>query len=122
MAKINEPVTEQKPAKINYPKQKRTVRRSYSVGKSKKHPKISVLISNRTIRNNTTTKTQLLKQTPIEEVRRFLIKKGFIKVGSSAPNDVLRKMYETASLICGEIENHNPDNLLYNFLHDSTNQ
>jgi hypothetical protein len=120
MAKINEPVPEQKPAKINYPKQKRTVRRSYSVGKSKKHPKISVLISNRTIRNNTTTKTQLLKQTPIEEVRRFLIKKGFIKVGSSAPNDVLRKMYETASLICGEIENHNPDNLLYNFLHDIT--
>jgi hypothetical protein len=22
-------------------------------------------------------------------------------------------------LICGEIQNHNPDNLLYNFLHDT---
>ena len=60
-----------------------------------------------------------MKQTPIEEVRRYLVKKGFIKVGSIAPNDVLRKMYETVSLICGEVENHNPDNLLYNYFHDT---
>ena len=61
---------------------------------------------------------QKLKQTPIDEVKRFLTKRGFIKVGSSAPNDVLRKMHETVSLMCGEIQNYNPDNLLYNFLHD----
>jgi len=28
-------------------------------------------------------------------------------------------MYETVSLICGEVENHNPDNLLYNYFHDT---
>jgi hypothetical protein len=28
----------------------------------------------------------------------------------------LRKMYETAMMMCGEIHNHNPDNLLYNYL------
>jgi hypothetical protein len=50
-----------------------------------------------------------LKQTPIDEVRRYLTKKGFIRVGSDAPNDVLRKMYESAVLICGEIQNHNPE-------------
>jgi len=59
-----------------------------------------------------------LKQTPINEVRKFLIKKGFIKIGTNSPNDVLRKMYETVSLVCGEIQNHNPENLLYNFIHD----
>ena len=80
------------PVKMYYPKQKRTVKRSYKVGKSKTKPTITVLVSNKTIRNNTTTKTQLLKQAPIEEVRRNLMKKGFIKVGSSAPNDVLRKI------------------------------
>lgn len=108
----------EKPKKMRYPKQKRTVRRTFKVGKSKTKPHISVLVSNKTIRNQITTKTHLLKQTPIDEVRRYLTKKGFIRVGSDAPNDVLRKMYESAVLICGEIQNHNPDNLLYNFLND----
>jgi hypothetical protein len=100
---------------IRYLKQKKTLRRTYYVGKSKVIPKVSVLISNKTIRNNISNKTQMLKQIPMQEIKRELIKKGFIRVGSIAPNDVLRKMYESVSLICGEIQNHNPDNLLYNF-------
>jgi len=98
-------------------KQKRIIRRSYKIGKSKVLPKISVLVSNRTIRNNITTKSQLLKQDSINDIRRYLVKRGLIKIGSTAPNDVLRKMYECSSLICGEVQNHNPDNLLHNFLH-----
>ena len=42
--------------------QKKTIRRTYKVGRSATLPKISVLVSNKTIRNNTTTKSQLLKQ------------------------------------------------------------
>lgn len=103
--------------KIN--KRKRTVRRTYKIGKSKVFPRVSVLVSNKTLRNTISTKSQLLKQTPITEVKKFLIKRGFIKVGSTAPNDILRKMYESATLICGEVQNHNPDNLLYNFLNSS---
>ena len=102
-------------------KQKRTIRRTFKTGRSKTMPKVSVLVSNKTIRNNISTKTLLMKQVPIYEIRKYLIKHGFIRVGSVTPNDVLRKMYETAMLICGEIQNHNPDNLLYNFLHDSDN-
>lgn len=105
--------------KMEYVKQKRTVRRTYKVGRDKHKPKIAVLVSNRTMRNRITTENQLLKQTPLDEVRKYLVKKGFIKVGSSAPNDVLRKMHETAKLMCGEMENHNPDNLLYNYFHNS---
>lgn len=100
--------------KIN--KRKRIIRRTYKIGKSKVFPRVSVLVSNKTLRNTISTKSQLLKQTPITEVKKFLIKRGFIKVGSTAPNDILRKMYESATLICGEVQNHNPDNLLYNFL------
>jgi len=48
-----------------------------------------------------------------------LIKKGFIKVGTPTPNDILRKMYESVVLICGEVQNHNPENLLYNYVHDA---
>ena len=104
-----------KPRKM---KRKKTLRRTYKVGKSKLIPKISVLISNKTLRNNISTKSQLLKQVPMQEVKSFLIKRGLIKVGSITPNDVLRKMYESAILICGEVQNHNPDNLLYNYIND----
>jgi len=99
-------------------KRKRTLRRTYKLGRSKTAPKVAVLVSNKTIRNNISTKSQLLKQTPIEEVKRFLIKRGLIKVGSITPNDVLRKMYECSVMMCGDVYNHNPDNLLYNFLND----
>lgn len=113
--KINQIKQNNKPKKM---KRKRTIRRSYKIGKSKINPKIGVLVSNKTIRNNISTKSQLLKQTPIEEVKKFLIKRGMIKVGSITPNDVLRKMYESSSMICGEIYNHNPENLLYNYFND----
>jgi hypothetical protein len=115
--KIQEPIN--KP-KAYYNKRKKTIRRTYKVGKSKIAPKIGVLISNRTIRNTISTKKQNLKQIPIDQIRKTLIEKGFIKVGSIAPNDVLRQMYESMSLICGEVQNHNPDNLVYNFFNASS--
>ena len=115
-AKIEEFKEKIQPRKIL--KQKKTRRRTYKIGKSKVMAKISVLVSNKTIRKDISTKTQLLKQVPIQDIRKYLMKRGFIKVGSVAPNDVLRKMYESAILICGEVQNHNPDNLLYNFLNN----
>jgi len=105
--------------RIKYLKRKKIFKRTYHVGRSATKPQIGVLVSNRTVRNRISTDAQLLKQTPIHEVRKFLIKKGFIKVGTNAPNDVLRKMYESVSMVCGEIQNHNPENLLFNFIHDT---
>lgn len=110
-------IKQKEPPKPKRPKQKqKTLRRIYRVGKSKIYSIMSVLVSNKTIRKNIMSQTQLLKQTPIQEVKQYLIKKGFIRIGSIAPNDVLRKMYETAKTMCGEIQNHNPENLLYNFV------
>ena len=70
----------------------------------------------------TNKKIEGFSQVPINEIKRYLIKHGFIKIGTTAPNDVLRKMYESAMLICGEVKNHNPDNLLYNYLNGSHNE
>ena len=116
--KKNQPIHQ--PTKWKYPKQKRTIRRTYYVGRSRVHPRVSVLVSNKTIRARTTLKQQELKQVPISEVRKYLLKHGFIKIGTSSPNDVLREMYESAQLICGEIKNHNSDNLLYNYFNAPT--
>ena len=99
-------------------KRKRIVRRTYRVGKSKVFPKVSVLVSNKTLRNAANLEKQKLKETPIKEVKEYLRKQGFIKAGSSSPNDVLRQMYENAKLVCGEVHNRNPENLLYNYFYD----
>lgn len=100
-------------------KQKRTIRRKHRVGKSKVHPSVSVLVSNKTIRNNTNLKKTELRETPIKDVKQYLRKQGFIKVGTSTPNDVLRQMFENVRMICGDVQNHNPDNLLYNYFNDT---
>lgn len=105
-----------KPKKM---KRKKTLRRTYKIGRSSVAPTVSVLVSNKTLRNRITTKGQLLKQTPIQDVRKYLIKQGIIRVGSTTPNDILRKMYESLALVCGEIKNHNPDTLLYNYINDT---
>jgi hypothetical protein len=117
MDKIKTSNEAEQKSKIKYGKRKKTIRRTYKLGKSRTTPKVSVLVSNKTVRKNISTKTEKLKQIPIEEIRAVLIKKGFIKVGSVATNDVLRKMYESMLLVCGEVENHNPENMLYNYLH-----
>lgn len=105
--------------KLKFIKQKKTIRRKYNVGRSNNISKVAVLVSNKTIRNNIMDKAQYIKQTPMDEIKKYLIKRGFIRVGTSAPNDVLRKMYETSNMVCGEIENHNADNLLFNYLNDT---
>jgi len=99
--------------------QKKTIRRTYKIGRSATLPKISVLVSNKTLRNNTTTKSQLLKQSSIQDVKKHLVKRGLIKIGGTTPNDVLRKMYECTMLMCGDVQNHNPDNILHNYLNSS---
>lgn len=117
-ARLNERANRQQAIKVPKTKPNKLIRRTYHVGKDKYRPSVGVLLPNRTIRNNVTNKSFMLKNTPIDEIRRFLLKQGFIKVGSTSPNDVLRKMYESIMLIDGEIKNYNPDNLLYNFFND----
>ena len=120
LEKLNEREIEKKSKNqvIKKKKIKKLLRRTYRIGRDKYRPRIGVLLPNKTIRSNVTTKSYMLKQTPIDEIRKTLVKQGFIKVGSSAPNDVLRKIYESIKMIDGDINNHNPDNLLYNFFND----
>jgi len=99
-------------------KQKKIKRRTFKAGKSQQKPKIGVLISNKTIRNNTNLKIMKIKEDPISKIKKELVRRGLIKIGTITPNDVLRKMHETVELLCGDVQNHNKDNLLYNFIND----
>ena len=100
-------------------KQRRIMRRTFRIGKSKAYPRISVLVSNKTLRNQANLKKTELKETPINEVKQYLKQQGFIKVGTSTPNNVLREMYESACMICGELKNYSPENLLYNYFNET---
>lgn len=111
--------TVRNPTQIRKPKikkQRKVVRRTYRLGKSKVFPRVSVLVSNKTVRKEINDKIHAIKETPMHEVRSYLVKNGFIKVGSSAPNDVLRRMYENLKIMNGDIKNHNTETLLHNFL------
>jgi hypothetical protein len=119
-ARLNERANRQIDVKIPKAKPNKIIRRTYNVGKDKFRPVVGVLLPNRTIRNNVANKAFKFKHTPVEEIRKFLLRNGFIKVGSTSPNDVLYKMYESIMLIDGDVKNHNPDNLLYNFFNDKT--
>jgi hypothetical protein len=120
LTEIQQTATQLKPPKpIEPTQQKKTFKRKYHVGKSKYYSKIGVLISNRTIRTQTVRKTQQIKQTPLTEIKRTLVKKGLIKVGTTAPPDVLRKMYESISLLVGDVENHNLETILHNYINDN---
>ena len=119
-ARLQERANRQIDIKLPKAKPNKIIRRTYNVGKDKFRPVVGVLLPNRTIRNNVANKAFKFKHTPVEEIRKFLLRNGFIKVGSTSPNDVLYKMYESIMLIDGEVKNHNPDNLWYNFFNDKT--
>ena len=102
-------------------KRRKILKRNFTIGKYSNRPKVGILVSNKTLRKNVTTKQKMIQQTPLDDIKKTLVKKGFIKIGCSAPPHVLRKMYECVSLICGDIKNHNPDNLLYNYLNSNDN-
>lgn len=95
---------------------KKTIRRVYNVGKSGVVRKVGVLVSSQGYRNTVLTKKKTLKTDSIGHVNKYLCDKGLIKVGSTAPEEVLRELYENAELV-GNLQNHNVENLLHNYVH-----
>jgi hypothetical protein len=101
---------------LHIPKINRTTRTyKYTLGKKNGARHIGLLIKNRETQKRIKQEVSQLKQQPIQEVKNYLRTKNLIKLGSQAPNDVLRKLYED-SILAGEITNNNANNLVYNFM------
>jgi hypothetical protein len=96
---------------------KRTIKKKYTLGKSKLKKIVSVLIKDRGTRKKILIAQKDLKKKSINEVKTYLRDHNLIKIGSNAPNDVIRKLYESA-MLSGEITNTNTETLLHNLTKD----
>ena len=85
----------------------------YKLGKRGK--KVGVLIKNAKTRKIIQREYALLKQKQISDIKNYLRSKNLLKIGSDAPNDVLRQMYEQA-ILSGEVENKAGETLIHNFM------
>ena len=86
------------------------------LGKSDNKPSVSVLLKNKNTQRQILQTQKELRQVGIDEIKNYLLTRNLIKIGSTAPTDVLRKMYE-ASILSGDVVNTNTDVMLHNALH-----
>ena len=94
----------------------KTVKQYRSFGK--KNDTVRVLIKDKSTYDGIHRDIDKLKKHNMNKIRNFLRTKRLYKVGSTAPDDVLREIYINVSLT-GEIENKGSDTMLHNYLHDT---
>ena len=79
--------------------------------------KVSVLVKDRQTRKKIELEKKQLRKHDIHKIRLYLQKHGLLKVGSPAPDDILRELYEQ-SFLTGDVSNKSKDILVHNYLND----
>ena len=92
---------------------RKTKKKRFRIGKH--DDVVGVLLKNKQTQRHIQSQHLTLKQKTIGEIRKYLYDHHLLKIGSNAPPDVLRRMYEDA-ILTGEVKNTNKDVLLHNFM------
>jgi hypothetical protein len=92
---------------------RKTQKKKYRIGKH--DDVVGVLLKNKEAQRHIQKQHLTLKQKTIGEIRKHLYEHHLLKIGSNAPPDVLRRMYED-SILTGDVKNTNKGVLLHNFM------
>ena len=110
----NEPIINSTPEEIKPIIEEIEVKKTFQLGRNKKSRTVSVLIKNNSTRKKVENERLNYKKTNLSTIKNYLKKQQLIKFGSTAPNQLLRDMYENSKLCC-EIINENPQVIVHNF-------
>lgn len=94
-------------------KMRKTITKRFKLGKQGNV--VGVLIKNNDTRKKIQKEHSLLKNKNLSDVKKYLVEQKLIKIGSTAPPNIIRKIYED-SVLTGEVENVGKDVVLHNFL------
>jgi hypothetical protein len=93
----------------------KTIKQYSSFGK--KNNTVRVLIKDKTTYDAIAKDIEKIKKHPMNKIRNFLKTKRLYKVGSTAPDDVLREIYVNVHLT-GDIENKNLTTMVHNYMNN----
>ena len=92
---------------------RKTITKRFKLGKQGNV--VGVLIKNNDTRKKIQKEHGLLKNKNLSDVKKYLVEQKLMKIGSTAPPNIIRKIYED-SVLTGEVENIGKDVILHNFL------
>ena len=98
------------------PKKTKTIKQYASFGKNNRTSTVRVFIHHD--KRKLDTEIRALDKHDMNKVRTYLKTHGLLKVGSTAPDDILRESYKN-SILAGNIHNKSKDVLLHNFIQDN---
>lgn len=99
----------------------KTIIRRHVIGKSKKSRHVGVLIKNIGTRKMISEEYKKLKKVNINEVKNQLKNNGLLKVGTTAPAEILRQTYES-SILAGLVKNNSEGTVYHNFMNEKTKE
>ena len=94
---------------------KKTIKQYTSFGKT--NDVVNVLIKDQDSYNKLEKEKKKMEKTSMITIRNYLRTRKLYKVGSSAPDDILREIYVNAQL-AGNVENNNPETLVHNYVNE----
>lgn len=95
--------------------------RRFKCGRSKKTRKVGVVLKSGKTRSKVLAEKQNIKARPYAQMKNEMYKKGFLKIGTNAPRDLVNAIYEN-SILAGDVLNKNKDVLIHNYMNDAQNE